>query len=243
MTKTSTASSPTTPKRTVTKSTASASKTRARAVQESPLPEPAVPPTPDLLAVVTERLNVLEEKIAGGLSSLTAEIHTLKPDPGLPSPDGTVTSETFLPVVADLIRRNLMEQVNPVIASLKRLEERVGFISNRLKQPPPAGPDHRQKPWRHEQQQRHNRPRGPRPGGEVAATVEDSRDKRGPHLLPLPFKVILPRVLYVVGRADSRKMMRSNLFLLCGLVLFPYFSLCGITVTKRPHPRLRVKET
>ena len=165
MTKTSTASSPTTPKRTVTKSTASASKTRARAVQESPLPEPAVPPTPDLLAVVTERLNVLEEKIAGGLSSLTAEIHTLKPDPGLPSPDGTVTSETFLPVVADLIRRNLMEQVNPVIASLKRLEERVGFISNRLKQPPPAGPDHRQKPWRHEQQQRHNRPRGPRPGG------------------------------------------------------------------------------
>jgi hypothetical protein len=165
MIKTSTASSPTTPKRTVTKSTASASKTRARAVKESALSEPAVPPIPDLLVVVTERLNTLEEKIAGGLSSLTAEIHALKPDPGLPSPDGTVNSETFLPVVADLIRRNLMEQVNPMIASLKRLEERVGFISNRLKQPPPGGQEHRQKPWRHEQQQRYNRPRGQRPAG------------------------------------------------------------------------------
>lgn len=165
MTKTSTASSPTTPKRTVTKSTASASKTRARAVKESPLLEPAVPPTPDLLAVVTERLNALEEKIAGGLSSLTAEIHALKPGPEVPSPDGIVTSETFLPVVADLIRRNLMEQVNPMIASLKRLEERIGFIGNRLKQPLPGGQEHRQKPWRHDPQQRYNRPRGQRPAG------------------------------------------------------------------------------
>jgi hypothetical protein len=166
MTTTSTASSPTTPKRTVTKSTASASKTRARAVKESPPPAPAVPPTPDLLAVVTERLNALEEKIIGGLSSLTAEIHALKPDPEVPSPDGTVTSETFLPAVADLIRRNLMEQVNPMIASLKRLEERVGFIGNRLKQPLPGGQEHRQKPWRHEPPpQRYNRPRGQRPAG------------------------------------------------------------------------------
>ena len=168
MTKTSPASSPTTPKRTATKSTAPTSKTRARAAkEEGPLPEPALPPTPDLLAVVTERLNALEEKIAGGLSSLTVEIQALKAAPGLPSSDGTATSETFLPVVADLIRRNLMEQVTPVIASLKRLEERVGFIGNRLKQPQqPGGQEHRQKPWRHEQQQsRHNRPRGQRPGG------------------------------------------------------------------------------
>jgi hypothetical protein len=80
--------------------------------------------------------------------------------------------------------------------------------------------------------------------GEVAATVEDSKDKRGPHLLPLPSKVILPRVLYVVGRADFRKMTRSNPFLLRRPVLFPYFSLCGITMKKRPHLQcLRVKET
>jgi hypothetical protein len=167
MTKASTASASTTPKRTVTKSTASAPKTRARAVKEVPLPEPmGSPPAPDLLAVMTERLNALEAKVVESLSSLLAEVHTLKTAPEVPAPDGAATTETFLPLVADLIRRNLMEQMNPVIASLKRLEERVGFMSNRLKQPPPAGPDHRQKPpWRHDQQQRHNRPRGPRPGG------------------------------------------------------------------------------
>lgn len=165
MTKTSAASSPITPKRTATKSPASASKTQVRAAKESLLPELAPAPTPDLLAAVTERLNVLEEKIAEGLSSLTAEIHALKTAPALPSLDGAAASETFLPVVADLIRRNLMEQMTPVIASLKRLEERVGFIGNRLKQPQSGGQEHRQKPWRHEQQQRHNRPRGQRPGG------------------------------------------------------------------------------
>ncbi|MSQ47368.1 MAG: hypothetical protein EXR78_03100 [Deltaproteobacteria bacterium] len=168
MTKTNTATPSTAPKRITTKSTASTLKTRTRVAKESPLPEPIVPPVLDLLAVVTERLNALEEKIVGGLSSVTAEIHTLKitaPEP--PVPDGPATTDAFLSVVADLIRRNLMEQMNPVIASLKRLEERVGFMSNRLKQPPPtAGPDHRQqKPWRNDQQQRHNRPRGPRPGG------------------------------------------------------------------------------
>jgi hypothetical protein len=165
MTKTSAASSPTTPKRTATKSPASTSRPRTRAAKESSLPEPTPAPTPDLLVVVIERLNVLEEKVAGSLSSLTAEIHTLKNAPALPSLDGTAASETFLPIVADLIRRNLMEQVNPVIASLKRLEERVGFIGNRLKQPQSGGQEHRQKPWRHDQQQRHNRPRGQRPGG------------------------------------------------------------------------------
>lgn len=165
MTKTSTASSPTTPKRSVPKGTASAPKTRARTVKEHPLPESVGPATPDLLAVVTERLNALEEKIAGGLSSLMAEIHALKPDSQLPSSDSTLTSETFLPMVADLVRRNLMEQVNPLIASLKRLEERVGFIGNRLKQPLPGGQEHRQKPWRHEPQQRYNRPRSQRPAG------------------------------------------------------------------------------
>jgi hypothetical protein len=165
MTKTSAASSPTTPKRTAAKSPASASRARTRAAKEGPLPEPALAPSPDHLAAVIERLNVLEEKIAGSLSTLTAEVHALKNVPAPPSLDGTAASETLLPVVADLIRRNLMEQINPVIASLKRLEERVGFIGNRLKQPQSGGPEHRQKPWRHDPQQRHSRPRGQRPSG------------------------------------------------------------------------------
>ncbi len=169
MTKTSTATSPTAPKRAAAKSTTSSPKTRVRVATETPLPDPVSPPALDLMAVVTERLTALEEKIVGGLSSLTEELRALKTaTPGEPpAPESIATPDTLLPLIADLIRRNLMEQMNLVIASLKRLEERVGFMSNRLKQPPPPGPDHnRQKPpWRHDQQQRHNRPRGPRPGG------------------------------------------------------------------------------
>lgn len=166
MTKTSTATSP---KRAAAKSTASSPKTRVRVAKDPPLPDPASPPALDLMAVVTERLTALEEKIVSGLSSLTEELRALKTAPPgePPVPESIATPDTLLPLIADLIRRNLMEQMNPVIASLKRLEERVGFMSNRLKQPPPPGPDqNRQKPpWRHDQQQRHNRPRGPRPGG------------------------------------------------------------------------------
>ena len=191
MTKAHAASSPPMTKRTPTKSTTTA-KSRARAAKEETPKEEALSVTgeelrPDLVTALTERLGALEEKIATSLSTLSAEIQALKTAPALPSPDGHAPQETFLPVVADLIRRNLMEQVTPVIASLKRLEERVGFIGNRLKQPPSGGSEHRQKPWRHEQQ-RHNRPRGgPRPGGQQAPpwTPPSAASVQG-HFAPRP---------------------------------------------------------
>jgi len=195
MTKANAASSPTITKRTPIKSTTTASKSRARAVKED-IPREDVPsvtveePRPDLVAALTERVGALEESIVTGLSALTAEVQTLKTAPALPSPDGHAPQETFLPIVADLIRRNLMEQMTPVIASLKRLEERVGFIGNRLKQPPSGGPEHRQKPWRHDQQQRHNRPRGgPRPSGQQGPpwTPPSAASVQG-HFAPRPLR-------------------------------------------------------
>lgn len=190
MTKVNAASSPTTTKRTTTKGTATAAKPRTRPAKEDTPSVTIEEPPLDLVAVLTERLGTLEEKIATGLSSLLAEVQALKAAPALPSPDGHAPQETFLPVVADLIRRNLMEQMTPVIASLKRLEERVGFISNRLKQPPSGGPEHRQKPWRHEQQQRHNRPRsGPRPSGQQGPpwTPPSAASVQG-HFAPRPLR-------------------------------------------------------
>lgn len=65
-------------------------------------------------------------------------------------------SETFLPIVADLIRQNLTEHLSPLTTALRRLEERVGFVSNRLK-PGPGGPD-RQKPWRRDQRDQRDQP-------------------------------------------------------------------------------------
>ncbi len=163
------ASSTTTKRASTTRTTAVPLKPRSRATKEttdSPLP-PATEPSIDGLQLLTERLNALEEKITASLSSLTVEIQSLKSATPTVSPDGNLESDTVLPIVGDLIRRSLMEHLNPLIASLKRIEERVGFIGNRLRQPAPNQDQRQKPPWRHDQQQRHNRPRGhngaPRP--------------------------------------------------------------------------------
>lgn len=175
------ASSPTAKRGNTTKNTATPLKSRSRTTKEAPEKEVTekevtdLPPaivtalSPDGLQLLTERFNALEEKITTSLSSLLVEMQTLKSAPPTISPEGTPESETFLPIMGDLIRRHLMEHLNPLVASLKRIEERVGFMSNRLKHPGQNQEQRPKPPWRHDQQQRHNnRPRGPngppRPG-------------------------------------------------------------------------------
>ncbi|MBI3303996.1 MAG: hypothetical protein HYZ72_18170 [Deltaproteobacteria bacterium] len=155
------AASPTPKSASAGKKTA-AVKPRARTTPSvEPLPTAPAEPAADPLAPLAQRLDALEEKITNSFSSLTAELLALKhaPAPSDAPPD------TFLPLVADLIRRSLMEHLTPVTAALKRLEERIGFIGNRLKYS--GGGQDRQKPWRHDQA-RYPRPRGqhnaPRPG-------------------------------------------------------------------------------
>ncbi|MGH7962165.1 MAG: hypothetical protein ACRERD_10135 [Candidatus Binatia bacterium] len=153
-----------------------ASNSRARKSPPSPSAAPTEP-SADPLLLLTQRLDALEEKMAADLSTLIAEVRTLTASPQRSGE--SAPSDTFLPTVADLIRRSLTEHVMPVMAALKRLEERIGFISNRLKHPAGGGQE-RQKPWRHDQsrhdqsrhdqsrhdQSRHSRPRlhaAPRP--------------------------------------------------------------------------------
>ena len=164
--------SPTTTKRaSTTRNTATPLKSRSRTTKEvtdpSLVPGPPTESSIDGLQLLTERLTSLEEKLTASFSSLTAEIQSLKNVPSTVSSGGDPESETYLPIVGDLIRRSLMEHLTPLIASLKRIEERVGFISNRLRQPAPNQDQRQKPPWRHDQQ-RHNRPRGhngaPRPG-------------------------------------------------------------------------------
>lgn len=125
-------------------------------------------PNIDGLRLLTERFNGLEEKITASFSSLAIELQTLKSTSPTIAQDGTPGSETLLPLIGDLIRRVLMEQLNPLVASLKRIEERVGFIGNRLKHPGQNQEQRAKPPWRHDQQRHNNRPRGhngvPRPG-------------------------------------------------------------------------------
>lgn len=149
--------------------TAAPLKSRSRTMKEAPdsLSIPTAEMNSDSLQVLAERLSALEEKVTTSLSSLATEVHNLQGTVPAVSGDGNLESETVLPIVGDLVRRHLMEHLNPLIASLKRIEERVGFIGNRLKHPGPNQEQRQKPPWRHDQQ-RHNRPRGhngaPRPG-------------------------------------------------------------------------------
>jgi len=137
-----------------------------------------------------ERLTVLEEKLTAGFSGVTAAVQSLQAAPAPERPEGGDQTETFLPIVADLIRRSLTEHLTPITAALKRLEERVGFVSNRLKHAP-GGQQERQKPWRHDQPAR-PRPRRhggapPRPGPGQPWTAPSAASVQG-HFAPRPLR-------------------------------------------------------
>jgi hypothetical protein len=124
------------------------------------------------------------------VSSLTATVQTRQNTEVTASPENTPPSETFLPVIADVIRRSLLEQLTPIVASLKRIEERVGFIGNRLKHPGQNQEQRQKPPWRHDQQQRHNRPRGPngpRPNQGQTWTPPSAASVQG-HFAPRPLR-------------------------------------------------------
>lgn len=156
---------------------AAAAEPRSRTTKRSSAtkPSPAVALALEQpLAQLMTRVDALEENIATSVSTLHAQLQTIQAEwqsmkdlieamrhtqPETQEGQASQTthngsspqepSETFLPIVADLIQRNLTEHLSPVTTTLRRLEERIGFVSNRLK-PAPGGQD-RQKQWRRDQ--------------------------------------------------------------------------------------------
>ena len=154
--------------RTTKQSAAAAAKPRSRTTKQSA----AAPALEQPLAQLTSRVDALEETVATSVSTLHTQLQAMQAEwqsmkdllqavqhaqheaqerqAGQTATNGAgpeEPSETFLPVVADLIRRNLTEHLSPMTATLRRLEERIGFVSNRLK-PAPGG---QQKQWRRDQ--------------------------------------------------------------------------------------------
>jgi hypothetical protein len=180
--------SPTSRKDATAKSSAAAEKKRPRSVKSS-APAPAAVAPAELLAPLLERLSAVEEKITAGFSSVATTVQGLQTAPAPARPEESEQTETFLPIVADLIRRSLTEHLTPITAALKRLEERIGFVSNRLKHAP-GGQQERQKPWRHDQPSRsRSRRHGgtPRPGQGQPWTAPSAASVQG-HFAPRPLR-------------------------------------------------------
>jgi hypothetical protein len=181
------AASATAKRESASKKAAALTPSRSRTVKSAqPSLEPSVEMGPDPFGLLQQRFTALEEQLTHSLANLSGEVQALKATLNPVSPEGGSSTETLLPVIADLIRRHFMEHLTPVSAALKRLEERIGFVSNRLKHGG-GGPD-RQKPWRHDQQ-RHSRPKGhnspPRPAQGQPWSPPSAASVQG-HFAPRP---------------------------------------------------------
>src|SRR2546427_8569857 len=95
--------SPTSRKDSAAKSSVSSGKPRPRSVKRAASP-PAAVPVAELLAPLHERLNAVEEKITAGFSAVAITVQGLQATPSPERPEGGDQAETFLPIVADLIR-------------------------------------------------------------------------------------------------------------------------------------------
>ena len=133
------------------KKTAAAKKTssRTRKSPEKRIRAASNPPVQEAIVALQQRLETLEEKFSQVLSALVAEMGALRTAVTAKSPNAEMTQETLGALFVELMQKNIGEQLGPVTGTLRRIEERVGFIGNRLKSS--GGGQGRNKSWRRDQ--------------------------------------------------------------------------------------------
>lgn len=147
------------------KKTASAKKTTGRA-RKSPARKTAVTAEPAVQAAILtlqQRLETLEGTLSQGLTALVAEVKELRSAAPVDPPQSGLTEETIGALIQETLQKHIEEQLEPVTTTLRRIEERVGFIGNRLKS---SGGGGRNKSGRREQvpNARAKGQNAPRPG-------------------------------------------------------------------------------
>ena len=140
---------------TAAKKTAAAKKTTSRA-RKSPAKKKATPTNDpsvhESILALQQRLVTLEEKISQGFTTLIAEVGELRSAVSVDPPqseDTGVTQEALEALLQQALQKNFGEQMEPINTLLRRVEERVGFIGNRLKSS--GGSQGRNKSWRRDQ--------------------------------------------------------------------------------------------
>jgi hypothetical protein len=151
--------------KTAAKKTAGAKKTASR-TRKSPTKKTAATAEPAVHAAILtlqQRLETLEERLSQGLTALVAEVKELRSAPPVDPPQSGLTEESIGALLQETLRKHIEEQIEPVTTTLRRIEERVGFIGNRLKS---SGGGGRNKSGRRDQSPnaRAKGPNAPRPG-------------------------------------------------------------------------------
>ena len=136
--------------KTTAKKTAGATKTTRRP-RKSPAKKTAVMDEPAVHAAILtlqQRLETLEGKLSQGLTALVAEVKELRSATPVDPPRPDLTEEAMGALLQETLQKHIEEQIEPVTTTLRRIEERVGFIGNRLKS---SGGGGRNKAGRREQ--------------------------------------------------------------------------------------------
>ncbi len=121
--------------KTTAKKTAGAKKTTSR-TRKSPAKKTAVTAEPAVhaaLLTLQQQVETLEENLSQGLTALVSEVKELRSALPVAPPQTAVTEEALGALLQEALHKQVEEQIEPVTTTLRRIEERVGFIGNRLK--------------------------------------------------------------------------------------------------------------
>lgn len=106
--------------------------------------------TQEAILQLQARVETLEEKLCGQLAVLVAavgELRTARPDTQGAAAPNAEAGEARLRAA---LQQHVEQHIEPLSALLRRVDERVGFIGNRLKSSGGGGPG-RNKTWRRDQ--------------------------------------------------------------------------------------------
>ena len=106
--------------------------------------------TQEAILQLKARVETLEEKLCGQLAVLVAaveELRTARPDTQVAAVPNAEAGEARL---QEALQQHVEQHIEPLSALLRRVDERVGFIGNRLKSSGGGGPG-RNKTWRRDQ--------------------------------------------------------------------------------------------
>lgn len=106
--------------------------------------------TQEAILQLQARVETLEEKLCGQLAVLVAaveELRTARPDTQVAAAPNAEAGEARL---QEALQQHVEQHIEPLSALLRRVDERVGFIGNRLKSSGGGGPG-RNKTWRRDQ--------------------------------------------------------------------------------------------
>ena len=132
------------------KAPAAKRKTPVRTTPAAASVEAADTATQEAILLLQTRVETLEEKLCGQLAALATAVDELRAARSDTQGAAAPNAEGAEARIQEALQQHVAQHIEPLSALLRRVDERVGFIGNRLKSSGGGGPG-RNKTWRRDQ--------------------------------------------------------------------------------------------